>query len=179
MITKIEPTELNKRIQQGDQLKLVDVRTPLEFASGHVPGAVNLPLDILTPTALTGLAGGPPIVFICKGGTRGGKACEQAEVLGIPALNLSGGTEGWKQSGYPVEGSGKEVISLERQVRISAGALVVIGTTLGWLTSPSWLALPLFVGAGLVFAGVTDTCGMAMILAKMPWNQVRSCCSRC
>ena len=85
-------------------------------------------------------------------------------------VNVEGGTSAWDEAGLPVE-RGKEAVSLERQVRIAAGFLVFVGTTLGVVHHEYWLGIPAFVGAGLMFAGITDTCGMGMMLAKMPWNQ--------
>ena len=88
-------------------------------------------------------------------------------------VNVEGGTQAWDGAGLPVI-RGKKSMSLERQVRIAAGFLVVLGTILGWLVHPGFYGISAFVGAGLVFAGITDTCGMGMVLAKMPWNQVRA-----
>jgi Protein of unknown function (DUF2892) len=85
-------------------------------------------------------------------------------------VNVEGGTQACLDLGLPIA-RGKNSISLERQVRIAAGSLVVLGVTLGWFVHPVFFGLAAFVGAGLVFAGVTDTCGMGMLLARMPWNQ--------
>jgi rhodanese-related sulfurtransferase len=85
---------------------------------------------------------------------------------------VEGGTDAWEQAGLPVV-RGHKVISLDRQVRMAAGLLVLLGVGLSFLVHPAFSALSAFVGAGLLFAGITDTCGMAMLLAKMPWNQVR------
>ena len=93
-------------------------------------------------------------------------------------FSVEGGTLAWEKAGLPVV-RGREVISLERQVRIAAGLLVVLGVMLGWLVHPGFLALSAFVGAGLVFAGLTDTCGMGLMLAKMPWNRFEECDSSC
>ena len=86
-------------------------------------------------------------------------------------VNVEGGTQAWVQAALPVV-RGEKVISLERQVRIAAGLLVLIGAILSYFAHPYWLALPAIVGAGLTIAGITDSCGMGMLLAKMPWNQV-------
>jgi hypothetical protein len=86
-------------------------------------------------------------------------------------VNVEGGTQAWAQAALPVV-RGKKAISLERQVRIAAGSLVLIGSLLSYFAHPYWIALPAFVGAGLLFSGITDTCGMGMLLARMPWNQV-------
>ena len=87
-------------------------------------------------------------------------------------MNVEGGTLAWDQAGLPVS-RGRKVISLERQVRIAAGLLVLTGAVLALTVHPWWAGLSAFVGAGLMFAGITDTCGMALMLARMPWNQVR------
>lgn len=93
-------------------------------------------------------------------------------------MSVEGGTLAWEGAGLPVV-RGRRVISLERQVRIAAGALVVAGVLLGWLVHPAFLGLSAFVGAGLVFAGVTDTCGMGLLLARMPWNRIEKCGPSC
>ena len=167
----IEVSELNRLLLSGAAPQLIDVRTPAEFASGHIPGARNVPLDTLDHETIKQLSEQGKAIFICKGGTRGGKACEKAIASGLSALNLNGGTDAWRAAGLHVDGTHQAVMSLERQVRIVAGALVAAGTALGWFVNSAWLGVPLFVGCGLVFAGVTDTCAMGMLIAKLPWNQ--------
>ncbi len=88
-------------------------------------------------------------------------------------INIEGGTSAWEQAGLPVV-RGKKAMSLERQVRIAAGSLILVGVILSFVVHPYLIGISAFVGAGLVFAGITDTCGMGMMLAKMPWNQVKS-----
>ena len=172
----ISPESLNEKKAAGEALVLIDVRTPAEFGEVHVPFAVNVPLDRITPESVREAANGAPVYVICRSGQRAKNACEQLARGGVDNLTLvEGGTQGWVDAGLEAV-RGKKAISLERQVRIAAGALVVLGSALAWFVHPAWLALPAFVGAGLVFAGVTDTCGMAMLLAKMPWNQTGSCC---
>ena len=111
------------------------------------------------------------IHVICQSGGRSMKVCQKLESAGFEkVVNVEGGTSAWDGAGLPVI-AGKKAISLERQVRIAAGALVVIGAVVGHFYNPAGYGLSAFVGAGLVFAGVTDTCGMGMIIAKMPWNR--------
>ena len=111
------------------------------------------------------------IHVICQSGGRSMKVCQKLESAGFEkVVNVEGGTSAWDGTGLPVI-AGKKAMSLERQVRIAAGALVVIGTVIGHFYNPAGYGLSAFVGAGLVFAGVTDTCGMGMIIAKMPWNR--------
>ena len=113
-----------------------------------------------------------PLYMICRSGSRGRQACEKFLAAGYHnVVNVEGGTLAWERAGLPVV-RGKKAISLERQVRIAAGSLVVLGTALGAFVHPGFLGLAAFVGAGLVFAGITDTCGMGMLLARMPWNRV-------
>lgn len=168
MFDTVTPAVLADALRRGD-VELIDVRTPAEFRELHVRGARNVPLDRLDPAQFAGR--GTPLYVICQKGGRGAKACEQLAAARITDLmNVEGGTLACEAAGLPVV-RGKKAISLERQVRIAAGSLVVVGTALGAFVHPYWLGLAGFVGAGLVFSGVTDTCGMAMILARMPWNQ--------
>lgn len=173
-LATISPHALHELWRQGGRVELIDVRTPAEYRELHAEPARLTPLDSLDPKAVMasrGEAAGEPLYVICRGGSRGRKACEAFMAAGFPnAVNVEGGTLAWEQAGFEVV-RGKKTISLERQVRIAAGSLVVLGTALGAFVHPAILGLPAFVGAGLVFAGVTDTCGMAMLLARMPWNQ--------
>lgn len=175
----ITPAQLHERVQRGETVELIDVRTPAEFESVHVTFARNVPLDRLNPAQLAAERRGHdrPLYVICRSGSRGNQACEKLLGAGLTGLvNVEGGTMAWEQAGFPVI-RGRQTISLERQVRIAAGSLVLIGTALGFFVHPYWFGLCGFVGAGLVFAGVTDTCGMGLMLARMPWNQVRSTAS--
>ena len=172
-VDQITPDELKRRLGDNPQPLLVDVRTPAEFREVHVVGAVNVPLDQLTPDRIVSQAQGtspPPVHFICKKGGRGRQACEQIRAAGLTAINVAGGTEACVAAGLPVE-QGKKVISLERQVRIVAGTLVAIGAILAMVLNPYFAVVPAAVGLGLVHAGATDSCMMGLALAKMPWNQ--------
>lgn len=172
-VDQITPDELKRRLADNPQPLLVDVRTPAEFREVHVVGAVNVPLDQLTPERIVSQAQGsspPPVHFICKKGGRGRQACEQVRTAGLSAINVTGGTEACVAAGLPVE-HGKKTISLERQVRIVAGTMAATGAILAMVVSPYFAAVPAVVGLGLVYAGATDSCMMGMALAKMPWNQ--------
>ena len=162
--------QLADTLQQGPNTNLIDVRTPLEFQEVHVPEARNFPLDRLTNDAQ--LDRSKPLYVICKSGGRASQACAQLAQGDFDQLFLvEGGTDAWVTAGLPVV-RGKKAMSLERQVRIAAGSLVLTGVIVGMFLHPAGFALSAFVGAGLIFAGVTDTCGMGMLLAKMPWNNV-------
>lgn len=181
MTRTVTPEQLRELRDKNPQLSLIDVRTPAEFQEVHVEFARNLPLDRLDPQSLAGVLGaeGPAtsdVYVICKSGTRGKMACEKLRSAGLEhVVNVAGGTDACVTVGLPVI-RGKGVISLERQVRIVAGGLVLTGAVLALTVHPYWAGLSAFVGAGLIFAGVTDTCGMGLLLARMPWNQAGGCC---
>lgn len=173
-IATISPRDLAAMRSSGRIVELIDVRTPLEYQELHVPFARNVPLSDLEPAALVRQRGDQaeePLYFICRSGSRGKQACAQSLTAGIAnVVNVEGGTLAWAELGLPVT-RGRKIVSLERQVRIAAGLLVLLGTILGWWVHPGFFGLAAFVGAGLLFAGVTDTCGMGLLLARMPWNR--------
>lgn len=171
-VATITPKQLFELSNGGKSVELIDVRTPAEFQEVHVSFARNFPLEQFdcdkvqdSRTFKT-----EPLYVICRAGGRGNQACEKLIAAGCTnVVNVEGGTLAWDQAGYPVI-RGRKVMSLERQVRIAAGSLVLTGIGLSFL-HPWLLGISAFIGAGLVFAGITDTCGMGMILARMPWNQ--------
>lgn len=162
--------------QANGNIDLIDVRMPTEYREVHASGAVNVPLDSLDPKAVAASVGGDsgkPIHVICKSGNRSSKAVQKFLDAGVTnVVNVDGGTGAWIDAGLPVV-RGKKAISLERQVRIAAGFLALLGALLGYFIHPYFVGLSGFIGAGLMFAGITDTCGMGMMLSKMPWNQCR------
>lgn len=179
-VKTISPAELHRLAESGARLRIVDVRTPVEFREVHVPGAENIPLDRLE-SALRDIPPNGPMYLLCRTGSRAQSACLRfADHDHLKPVVVEGGTEAWQSAGYDVV-RGKKAMSLERQVRIAAGSLVVLGVVLSLAVHPAFIGLSAFVGAGLVFAGVTDTCAMGMLIARMPWNQIRSeeaACSR-
>ncbi len=176
-VKTITPKALHELRQAGRPVELIDVRTPVEYREVHVDFARNIPLDQLDPAAVMAARNGTAddaLYMVCRSGSRGKQACDKFVEAGFTkVVNVEGGTLAWDEAGLPVV-RGKNAMSLERQVRIAAGLLVLLGAVLGWLVHPAFVALSAFVGAGLVFAGLTDTCGMGMLLARMPWNQVRT-----
>lgn len=185
MVTTISPQQLSDLLAGKQPVRLVDVRTPAEFGEVHVNIATNIPLDRLDPATVgSHVPGEGPLYFICKSGGRSGKACEKMLAAGhTDVISIDGGTTACAAAGLPVV-QGKKVMSLERQVRIAAGALVFAGVMLAAFGGTdtlrmAGLGLAGFVGAGLVFAGVTDTCGMAMLIARMPWNQAGGAGASC
>lgn len=169
---KIQATQLNAEIQSGKPVSLIDVRTPAEHGEVHIPGSQLMPLDRLDADAVKSAASGAgQCVLICRSSKRAEQAYQKLHAAGCGNLViLDGGVAAWESAGLPVE-RGAKAVSLERQVRIAAGSLVLLGVILGTWVHPGFYGLSAFVGTGLVFAGVTDWCGMAMVLAKMPWNQ--------
>ena len=184
MVSTISPQQLAELLGSDRSIRLIDVRTPAEFGEVHVERAHNLPLDRLDPAAVTAEGGDGPIYFICKSGGRSGKACERLMAAGVTdVISIDGGTAACEAAGLPVV-RGRKAMSLERQVRIAAGALVFGGVLLAAFVDNDMLekvglGIAGFVGAGLVFAGVTDTCGMAMLISRLPWNQVSGPATTC
>ena len=151
---------------------LIDVRTPVEFEAGHIPGAVNVPLDELRRQLgdLREVLHDHDVVLVCRSGQRAGQAQEALQAAGLPSPTvLTGGIVDWEKTGGPVN-RGRQAWELERQVRLAAGSLVVAGI-LGSTVAPKVKWLSGFVGGGRVFAAVSNTCAMGMALAKMPWNR--------
>jgi rhodanese-related sulfurtransferase len=175
VVNTVPPGDVARLLAEGRKIDLVDVRTPAEFEQLHAGGARLVPLDRLDPRAVVATRTGAadePLYVICRSGARASKACAAFHAAGFGnALCVEGGTDAWEKAGLPVVRGRGRVISLERQVRIGAGLLVLAGVLLGWLVHPLMFGLSALVGAGLVFAGVTDWCGMGMVLARMPWNR--------
>ena len=167
----ILPVELQSILTTHPGAAVIDVRTPVEFAEVHVPQARSVPLDELNPGSLQ-LPKDQPVYLLCRSGQRATKAAEKFAKEGFSQpVVIAGGTLAWIDAQLPVERSAVKVISLERQVRITAGAIVFTGVLLAYFVNFHFIWLSGFIGAGLVFAGITDFCGMGLILAKMPWNR--------
>jgi rhodanese-related sulfurtransferase len=179
--TTVSVNRLAELGKQGE-VDVIDVRTPVEYREVHATIARNTPLESLDPHAVMQSRNGSgenPLYVMCRSGNRSSQACKKFVDAGYTnVVNVEGGTAAWDQAGLPVI-RGKKAMSLERQVRIAAGFLVLLGAVLGHFVNPYFIGLPAFVGAGLMFAGITDTCGMAMMLAKMPWNQVKDTAESC
>lgn len=166
----ITPQDAARLLHEG--ATLVDVREPDEHARERIPGARNLPLSRLEEAELA-VHQGRPVLFHCRSGarTQGNAARLAAKAGACEAYVVEGGLQAWKQAGLPVAEDRRQPLELMRQVQIAAGSMVVLGVLLGVLVQPWFLALAGFVGAGLVFAGVTGTCGLANLLRLMPWNR--------
>lgn len=165
----ISVEELTRLMESNPAVKLIDVRSPGEYATGHVPQASNIPLEQVE-MRLADLGEGP-VALLCHSGNRAGMACEILADHHPEIIVVEGGTQAWIAAGKPVVSSSCTRWSLERQVRLIAGLLVLTGSILALTVSPAWGFLPLFMGAGLTIAGLTNWCGMAFMLALLPWNQ--------
>lgn len=162
----------------NDRHVLIDVRTPNEYAGENIAGSQNIPLGDLERECQK-LADQQNLVLVCASGMRAQKAQDLLRSKGIQASVLDGGIRDWNRCSLPTVRGQSQGISLERQVRIVAGALVALGSLLALTVDPRFALLSGFVGCGLVFAGVTDTCGMAILLAQLPYNKSQKKCGRC
>jgi len=163
----ISPEEVQARRAAGP-VALIDVRSPAEFRSLHAEGATLVPLEDLDAKAL---GAGAPVYIICETGPRAFIAAERLKAAGrTDVVVVDGGTVRWAAAGLPVV-RGPKVWSIFRQVRLVAGLLVLAGVVLGWQVHPAFYGLAAFVGAGLTFSGLTDFCGMGLLLARCPWNR--------
>jgi len=162
---------------QSTDAQLIDVRSPSEFETGHIPGAMNIPMDHIE-SRLEDLSTTRPIVLICQMGKRARMTAGLLEPCQLKLSILEGGTSAWIEAGLPIVQSVRSRWSLERQVRFAAGLIVLTTSSLALLSNLYWLFLAAFVGAGLTFAGLTDICPMAELLQRMPWNKASHCETR-
>jgi rhodanese-related sulfurtransferase len=171
MASNVTAQNLHEMLSGGSPPAVLDVRSAAEFATGHVPGAVNVPMEQVEMRLADVPAG--PLVVVCE---RGKRAEIVAGWLGNePRLTLlDGGTKAWRDGGYLLVTCAPCRWTLERQVRLIAGLIVLAGTALSVLVNMSWVYLAMLVGAGLTFAGASNICGMAILLGKMPWNAERN-----
>ena len=174
MIKKATVNEINEMLNTGGECQVIDVREFSEFDSERVADAQFMPFSNFEKHAEE-IDHSKPVYLMCRSGNRAKQAAERLAKKGFTNVHVvEGGMVAWSEAGLPVVKGKSKVWSLERQVRFVAGLLVVLGAILSLAVHPYFIALSAFVGAGLVFAAVTDTCGMAMILARMPWNQQKA-----
>jgi rhodanese-related sulfurtransferase len=174
MTTPMTVEQLHPRLEK---LLIIDVRSPGEYAGGHIPGAHNVPLDQLRQAlpVLRAAADRGEIAVVCASGARSASACEKLSAAGIPAATLIGGTNAWTAAGHPLDRpSGAQTIwPMDRQVRLAAGSLVVLGLVADLiLPGARWFSAA--IGAGLVFSAASNTCGMAAALGRLPYNRPRN-----
>jgi rhodanese-related sulfurtransferase len=166
----VEATTLKMWLERREAL-LIDVREPSEYAAEHIPDAQLLPLSTFDPARVPQEAG-KKVVLHCVMGKRSEQAGQKLLDAGFTTVyNFRGGVQAWKDAGYTTTRGQQAPLSLQRQVQIVSGSLVLLGTLLGVLGSPWFLLLSGAVGIGLVYAGVSGTCGMATLLARLPYNQ--------
>lgn len=149
----------------------INVCTPEEYAAKHIEGVKSLPLDEL-PSRYTELKDKKTIYIHCRSGNRSKRAIETLEQLGVQAelVNVEGGIMAWESAGLTTASTSSK-LPLTQQVFVLAGSLILLGSILAFLQGMAFLLIPGFIGAGLVFAGLTGWCGMAVLLSKMPWNR--------
>ena len=176
--TSISPRELQRRLAAGQPAQLLDVRTPGEYDAAHVPAAKLIPLDELDAAVFCRERGDDwtPLYVLCQSGGRAKKAIAKLECAGVHGCVLvEGGTQAWMDAGLPVNLGEGRVLPLMRQVQVVVGFSAAVGAALALTVNPLFALIPLVLGCGLLFAGLTGYCGLAVVLAKMPWNKTSSC----
>ncbi len=172
---RLNAAELAAELSANLGAKVLDVSTPAEFRQEHLPSAINLPFNAVKTTRLLhdpAFAKEEPLFLTCRTGRRSALALEKFQKAGFLALFvLDGGTQSWSKAGLPTVRGERPTLSLERQTRIGIGVLIAIGSFLGFTADIRFFAIPSFLGAGLIFAGITDWCGLALLLARAPWNR--------
>lgn len=172
-IQTLSPQDTQSKIEQG--ARLIDIRETMEYKRENIPNAISVPLSQLETSLANHITSQSTVIFHCKSGMRTkfakAKISELAKQHQVECFILEGGLDAWKKAGLPTHIDRRQPIELMRQVQIAAGSLVLLGTILGSSVSAYFYLLSAFVGAGLIFAGVTGICGMARLLAKMPWNK--------
>jgi rhodanese-related sulfurtransferase len=179
-LPQISPMELAGRLEGDATATVLDVRSPAEYEAGHIPGARLLPVDELDTGNLetvldrAGLEADTPLYLTCHAGKRAERAAQILREAGMTQLMLvQGGTEAWQKAGLPINKS-DSVLSLERQVQIAVGSLLILKVVFGFAVHELFFVAGAAIGAGLITAGVTRWCGMAQLMARMPWNRRRN-----
>lgn len=175
LMKTITSEELHQLRLEKKPTFLLDVRSPAEHARTHVPGVYLMPLDRLDPVELEKVEGcskDQPVYILCQSGGRATTAAEKLTRAGFrECIVVKGGTSAWMAAGLPVNKGGGKMLALDRQIQIVIGTFVLSGVLLSQFVNPVFIWLSGFMGAGLIFAGLTGTCGMGVLIAKMPWNQ--------
>jgi rhodanese-related sulfurtransferase len=180
-VSTITPQQLHDMLEKDRVGQLLDVRSMAEYRAGHIPGAQLIPIEEVSAEAVlqhfkrADLGHEETLSVTCEAGPRAQKAVERLQQAGLDNLTLvEGGTQGWKQAGLPMRHCAN-AISLERQVQIAIGALLVMKVWLGFSVHELFFAIGAVIGAGLIVAGTTRWCGMAQLMARMPWNRGADC----
>lgn len=161
--------EVQSMVEQGERVQLVDVRSAQEFAEGHIPGAINIPLEEIE-SRVADVSPHDSVVLVCQAGTRAQMACDllQSRLDGL--TKLEGGTDAWRDAGGSLVVTTRAHLPLMRQVQLVVGPLILVGVALALTVDPRWALLSGIIGLGLTLAGATGWCGMAILLGKLPWN---------
>lgn len=168
-LPSILPDELRAQLATG--CCLVDVREPVEHAAEHIDGAKLIPLGQIE-RRMAEIPPDHPVVVMCHSGKRGSEALRKLQALGFSdARNLDGGIVAWKAANFPTTRSAKKIFPLMQQVQLTIGIGVLTGVILSQTVDPRWAYMSGFFGAGLIFAGSTGWCGLAIVMSKMPWNR--------
>ncbi len=172
-LTPITPADAHRHLAAGTAV-LIDIREADEYARVHIAAAQLRPLSTWDEMQLAGAANAPDtdVIFTCRSGMRTAGACDRlATGVHGRALMLDGGVDAWARAGLPLVRNGHAPLEIMRQVQIAAGLMILTGAVLGAVVAPAWFGLSAFVGAGLLFAGITGFCGMARVLMLAPWNR--------
>lgn len=171
---RIEPKALAQMLNRGEPVQLIDVRSPREYDEAHVPGAINVPLEQVE-SRLSDLRPGQPAVLICQSGRRADMCRTILENHRDDLIVLEGGTSAWMQEGLPIVRGTANRLPLMRQVQLIVGTCVLLSTLAAYFVAPAWGFIATFMGAGLLVAGATGFCGLANMLALLPWNKAAKC----
>ena len=178
MINSVKPEQAKEWLDKNEAM-IIDVREPAEFQSEHIKGATSIPLSGLTAASLP-THQGKKLVFQCHSGKRSASACDKVNNLtGVDAYSLEGGISAWKQAGLATEKAGGFFLPLDRQVQLTVGLLLIFSSYMIYSGVAAFWLITGFLGIGLTFAGITGFCGLAMVLARMPWNQGKTSASCC
>lgn len=174
---EIKPDEVFRRILQGDKLQIVDVRESNEYAEVHLADSISSPLSVLSHNYRF-IQNDRDTYLICQSGKRARVAAQYLDSMGVKnTFVIQGGLELWEKSGLPLERSASHVWSLDRQVRFTAGSLILVGIGLSYLVNSNWIFISAFVALGMIMSAVSNSCAMATILKTMPWNLGSSLCN--
>lgn len=171
-VKTVDVAQLKEWLDKGEAV-LIDVRELAEVHEAYIPGTTHVPLAKITKADLPKVHK-KKIVLHCKLGKRSEMACEKllVEDPSLDLYNLEGGIVAWQQSGLGVKSTeGKKTISVERQVQIFVGVMVLLGVALGYFVHPGFLLLAGFIGAGMLYSGMKGSCALAMLLMSLPWNR--------
>lgn len=170
-VQNIDSTIL-KRWLENNEACIIDVREPAEHAAEHIEGATLVPLNTISKHNIPDITG-RKLVLHCQSGKRSTNACKKllAEIPDLEIYNLEGGISAWIKNGHDIHKSGTFFLPLDRQVQLAIGFSILLGSLLTYYVHPLFTLLTGFFGAGLILAGTTGYCALAMMMAKMPWNQ--------